>query len=64
MSADLSLPLGSWLPAQNPWGWVPCGSIGPPLLLQVGAEAHGMGVATGCTLPVEESFFAHLYYYT
>ena len=56
MGADLSLPLGYWLPAQDPWGWVPCDSTGAPLLLQVGAEAREMGVAASCMPPVEESF--------
>ena len=64
MGADVCLPLGCWLPAQDPWGWAPCGSTGAPLLLQVGAEARGMGVAAGCTPPVEDRFFAHLYQYT
>ena len=56
MGANLSLPLGYWLPTQDPWGWAPCGSTGAPLLLQVGAEACGMGIAAGYTPPVEESF--------
>ena len=30
MGADLSLPLGCLVPAQDPWGWVPCGSTGAP----------------------------------